>query len=220
MFATIVIYLGFALLGWGYDDLGGYFSVLPRTGYVAVVLLFGLGIGWQAIDAPEGIHGGKGEENKRVRRQSIVGGIITLLSFVALAGFPFADRRHIGVFVDSQAIRWLGLIFTCIGYALIFLSGLALGKQYSAEVTIQKGHQLITTGLYRHIRHPRYAGLLLAAVGLSLLFRTWTGLIVSIVLLAMLLIRIRDEETVLQKEFGREWETYCETSWRLLPRIY
>lgn len=220
MFSTIGIYLGLVLLGWGFGDLKSYFSTWPRFGYAVVVVLFGLAIGWQAIDSPEGIEGGKGEETKLVRRETIVGGIITFLAFISLVGLPFLDRHAIAVFTESPTIRWLGLIIAAPGYALIFLSGLALGKQYSAEVTIQKDHQLITSGIYHYLRHPRYAGVLFVASGLSLLFRTWAGLIVTGVLLAALFLRIKDEETMLFKEFGQEWEQYCQVSWYLLPFIY
>jgi protein-S-isoprenylcysteine O-methyltransferase Ste14 len=220
MISTIAIYLGFTLLGWGFGDLKGYFSLPPRTGYAGVVVLFGLCIGWQAIESPEGIEGGKGEKSKLVQRETIVGGVITLIAFASLVGLPFLDRHKIASFADNQTVRWLGLAMTALGYALIFLSGFALGKQYSAEVTIQKDHQLITSGIYRYIRHPRYAGLLFAAIGLSLLFRTWVGLIITGLLLAGLLLRIRDEEAMLRKEFGQKWEQYCKVSWRLLPPIY
>jgi protein-S-isoprenylcysteine O-methyltransferase Ste14 len=220
MLSTIAIYFGLALLGWGFGDLKGYLSVVPRLGYAGIVVLFGLGIGWQAIESPAGIEGGKGDKTKLVRRQTIVGGAITFLSFASLVGLPFLDRHNVGVFTDNLALRWPGLVITSFGYALIFLSGLALGKQYSAEVTIQKDHQLITSGVYRYIRHPRYVGVLFVAIGLSMLFRSWVGLIIAGILLVGVLLRIKDEEVLLRKEFKQEWEQYCKVSWRLLPFIY
>ncbi len=137
-----------------------------------------------------------------------------------MLGLPFLDRRAIAVFAENPLARWSGLLMAALGYGLISLSGLALGKQYSAEVTIQKDHRLITSGIYHSLRHPRYAGVLLVAIGLSLLFRTWPGFIVTVLLLAGLLLRIQDEEAMLLKEFGQEWRRYCQNSWRLLPFIY
>ena len=220
MLSTILIYLGLVLLGWGFGNLREYFSVFPRFGYAVIVIFFGLAIGWQAIDSPEGIEGGKGDQTKLVRRETIVGIVITLLAFASLMGLPFFDRHVIAVFTDNIVIRWFGLFTAALGYTLIFLSGLALGKQYSAEVTIQKDHQLITFGIYQYLRHPRYAGVLSLAIGLSLLFRTWAGLLIAGILLLVLLLRIKDEEMMLSKEFGQEWEQYCQKSWRILPFIY
>ena len=73
---TPLIYLVPPLLGWGLDDLAGFFSLYPRLGYAALIVVLGLVAGYQAIDAPEGIRGGKGEAGKLVRRQSVVQGVI------------------------------------------------------------------------------------------------------------------------------------------------
>ena len=63
---TLGIYLVPVLVGWGIDDLGGFFSIYPRLGYAVLVAMLGLAAGYQAVDAPEGIRGGKGEEGKLI----------------------------------------------------------------------------------------------------------------------------------------------------------
>jgi protein-S-isoprenylcysteine O-methyltransferase Ste14 len=175
--------------------------------------------GYQAIGAPEGLRGGKGIEGKLVRRQRIVKVVVILLMYVALVFLPFADRRNIGMMVENQSMRWAGLIAAGLGFALIW-SGIALGRLYSADVTIQQDHRLITVGLYRCIRHPRYLGTLLVAIGVSFLFRSWIGLAASVLFLGVLLFRINDEETLMQAEFGSDWEAYCQRSWRMIPYLY
>jgi protein-S-isoprenylcysteine O-methyltransferase Ste14 len=103
---------------------------------------------------------------------------------------------------------------------LMFWSVLDLGRQYSPEVTIQKDHQLVTRGLYRLIRHPRYLGLLILILGSALVFRSWIGIAADVILLGTLLWRIRDEEALLRGEFDAEWEAYCRRTKRLLPWIW
>jgi protein-S-isoprenylcysteine O-methyltransferase Ste14 len=218
--ATLGLYLGLPLLGWGFDRLGDYFSSGARTGYALVVLIFALAVSFQAIDAPEGIRGSRGDEGKLVRRQSVVRVTLILLLYATLIFLPVSDRHNIAVWSENLTVRWLGVILAGIGYAFIFLSGLALGRQYSQEVTIQKDHQLITAGVFRTIRNPRYLGVMAAALGLSCLFRSWVGLAVSAGVIAFLLFRIRDEEALLHREFGQAWEAYCKTSWRLIPYVY
>jgi protein-S-isoprenylcysteine O-methyltransferase Ste14 len=164
--------------------------------------MFGLAAGYQAVDSPEGLRGGKGEEGKRLSRQSVVKVAVILLMYGALVFLPFADRRDIGVLFESQAARWPGLILVGLGLVLIFWSGFALGRFYSADVTIQKDHRLVTAGPYRRIRPPRYLGALLVAIGLVILFRSWIGLVVSVPFLGIFLFRIKDEEVLLHQEFG------------------
>lgn len=217
---TLIVYLGLPLLGWGINDLPGFFFLYPRLGYAVLLVVIALAVGYQAIDAPEGFRGSRGDKSKRLHRQSVVSVLLILLLFGALFFLPFADRRSVGVMIDNQAVRWTGLVLAGLGLALIFWSGVALGKLYSPEVTIQKNHQLVTTGLYRYIRHPRYLGVILVAFGLSFLFRSWIGLAASIFVLGVISLRIKDEEAFMQQEFGPEWEAYCKQSWRLIPYLY
>jgi protein-S-isoprenylcysteine O-methyltransferase Ste14 len=218
--ATAFIYLGLPLLGWGLDDLRGFFSLPPRTGYALTAGFFAVLVGVQALSGTEGIRGGKGEESKLNRRESVVRVVLVILLYLALALIPFADRQGIVGVEEYPALRWIGVVSSALGYILVFWSGLALGRQYSAEVTIQKDHRLITSGPYRWIRHPRYLGVLLLAAGISLAFRSWIGLAALAPLLAVLLLRIHDEEALLGREFGGEWQAYQKTSWLLIPGVF
>jgi protein-S-isoprenylcysteine O-methyltransferase Ste14 len=218
--ATLLIYLGITLLGWGLNDLEGYFSLPPRGSYAVTVGLFGLAVGIQAYGSTEGIRGSRGEQSKFVFRQRVVRVGLVLSLYIALFFIPFCDRRSIAVFNDGGIARWLGVGFSAVGFALVFWSGLALGKQYSADVTIQSGHQLISGSIYRFIRHPRYLGVMALSLGVSCVFRSWVGVATSVLFLAVILFRIRDEEVVMHQEFGPVWEAYCKRSWRLIPYIY
>jgi protein-S-isoprenylcysteine O-methyltransferase Ste14 len=124
------------------------------------------------------------------------------------------------VFIHGSLARWLGVVLSALGFTLVFWSGVALGRQYSADVTIQKEHHLITSGVYQRIRHPRYLGVIALSVGVSCVFRSWIGLIASGFFIAALIYRISDEEAAMYKEFGNEWETYCKRSWCLIPYIF
>ena len=217
---TLLLYLGIPLLGWGANDLCGFFSIYPRLGYAVLVSGLSLAAGYQAIDAPEGIRGRKGDRGKRLPRQSIVSVLIIILLFGVLVFLPSADRHGIGVMSDCQPVRWSGLALIALGFTFIFWSGVTLGRMYSAEVTIQQNHELITSDLYHNIRHPRYLGAIMLSLGLPLLFRSWIVLTLFIPFLIVMLLRIRDEEAVLSTEFGHDWEQYCKHSWRLIPFVY
>ena len=92
-FGTLGIYLVPPLLGWGIGDLRGFFSLYPRLGYAVLVAVLGLAVVYQAIDAPEGIRGGRGKEDKLIGRQSIVKVVVILAMYGVLVFLPFADRR-------------------------------------------------------------------------------------------------------------------------------
>ena len=217
---TIILYLTIPLFGWGLDDLHSFFSSPPRSGYGAVICIVGLIVGIQAVIEPRGIHGSSGKKGKLIHSQKIIRIAATLLLVFALAFLPYADRRNVAVMMVSATARWIGLILFTIGILFVLWSGISLGRFYSADVTIQEEHQLITDGPYRCIRHPRYLGSILSGFGLSLLFRSWVGLIASICFIFLIKFRIQDEEKYMLREFGEEWETYCKNSWRMIPFLY
>jgi protein-S-isoprenylcysteine O-methyltransferase Ste14 len=95
-----------------------------------------------------------------------------------------------------------------------------LGHRFSGLVAIQPGHQLVTSGVYRVIRHPSYLGLLVNALGWALSFRSAVGVLLAALMLPPLLARIHAEERMLQAQFGREYDAYCSRTSRLLPGIY
>jgi len=218
--STLVMYLGIPLLGWGIAGFRNFFSIYPRLGYAVFIAILSLATGYQAINAPEGIRGRKGDKSKRLKRQSIVSVLIILLLFGVLIFLPYADRLGIGVLRDYPLVRWSGLFLVALGLTIIFWSGVTLGRMYSTEVTIQYNHELITSQIYRYIRHPRYFGALMLSLGLPLLFRSWIVLTLFIPFLIVILMRIRAEEAVLSEEFGHDWDQYSKQSWRLIPYVY
>lgn len=218
--AVMVVYLGLSMLGWGLTDWQGFFSEPTRLAYAMIVFLFALATGIQAYHSLQGIQDNQDEIGKRIRRQSIIGLVLVLILFAGLIALPYTSRRGMAVFSAPPSVGWMGAMLSALGYLLIFWSGLAFGRQYSAEVTIQKDHQLITTGLYRLIRHPRYAGILYLTIGITLLYHTWIGIALFPIVLGLILFRIHDEENLLKSEFRQTWEKYCQSSWRLIPYIY
>jgi protein-S-isoprenylcysteine O-methyltransferase Ste14 len=95
-----------------------------------------------------------------------------------------------------------------------------LGHRFSGLVAIQPGHKLVTSGVYRVIRHPSYLGLLVNSLGWTLAFRSGVGVLLTALMLLPLLARIHAEERMLQTQFGREYDAYCSRTSRLLPGLY
>jgi protein-S-isoprenylcysteine O-methyltransferase Ste14 len=80
--------------------------------------------------------------------------------------------------------------------------------------------QLMTAGPFGLVRHPRYAGQLIAKLGVSLLFASvfaWISLLASIILIRR---RIRLEEDHLKELFGSSYDTYAQSTDRLFPGLY
>jgi protein-S-isoprenylcysteine O-methyltransferase Ste14 len=133
---------------------------------------------------------------------------------------PYADRHDLWVWTESDTLRYCGLGCVMIGAGLRVAATYQLGPLFSTFVAIQKEHRLITTGLFRWVRHPIYTGSLIAVGGVFLVFRSrliWFALPLYLI---GTLWRIHDEEKLLQEAFGEAYQQYQARTWRLLPFIY
>ncbi|MCA1638381.1 MAG: isoprenylcysteine carboxylmethyltransferase family protein, partial [Acidobacteria bacterium] len=66
-----------------------------------------------------------------------------------------------------------GLLSLLAGIIIRWTAIYSLGKYFTVTVLIKTDHRLIRSGLYKHLRHPAYAGTLLAHLGLGLSFSNW-----------------------------------------------
>jgi protein-S-isoprenylcysteine O-methyltransferase Ste14 len=113
----------------------------------------------------------------------------------------------------------LGLMFA--GITIRWAAIRTLGVFFTGRVQIREGHTLIRTGLYSQLRHPAYAGSLLAYFGLGLAFWNWWTLACSVLpYLVAIGYRIHVEEAVLQKTFGPAYAQYARTTTRIVPWVY
>jgi protein-S-isoprenylcysteine O-methyltransferase Ste14 len=112
------------------------------------------------------------------------------------------------------ALMWTGLALRV--WAIRHLAG-----TLRAFVVGDFHRGLVTSGPYRHLRHPSYAGALLTAAGFGVALGHWTSLLVLIVgWAAGLAYRIRVEEAVLRGAFGPAYEEYAARTRRLIPLLY
>lgn len=212
----IVLFAGLPLLGWGVMDLQGFIRNPVRLAYIGVVVLLQVLI---VIQIPE-VGRNRGEGKKIVQRQRLAVLLLQVISLAVVIGAPYSDRWGVATLGEGNAIRYLGLVLFALGFTAMNWAEAILGKQFSVQVTIQEGHTLVTEGLYRYVRHPRYVGIIVCNVGLALVYRSWLALVLVAALIGVLLWRIQDEEALMQSEFGMEWQNYSTQSWRLIPFVY
>ena len=95
-----------------------------------------------------------------------------------------------------------------------------LGRRFSGLVAIQPGHKLVTSGVYRVIRHPSYLGLLVNSLGWALAFRSGVGVLLTVLTIPPLLARIHAEERLLRSQFGEAYDAYRARTSRMIPGLY
>lgn len=212
----LMIFIGLPLLGWGIRELPRFFDHPARTAYVLVILLL------QIFAVTYNPQAGRNQGNRKGSSASHKIDLLLIqlfsLSIVFIA--PFSDQRSIATLNFGDMSRYLGLVLIVPGFLLMQFAEKYLAKQFSVEVTIQEDHQLIQTGPYKFIRHPRYLGIVTFFLGISLVFRSLLAVILVAALLLVLVWRVYAEEALMRQEFGKEWDAYCEKSWRIIPFVF
>jgi methanethiol S-methyltransferase len=82
---------------------------------------------------------------------------------------------------------------------------------------IHRARGLVTTGIYKFIRHPQYLGFFLVITGWLLHWETTLTLAMYPILVLMYYLLARKEDTELKREFGDENEIYCQKTPMFLP---
>ena len=144
-----------------------------------------------------------------------------------------------GVELTLQSI--IGMVLVISGGLLRFQCYRILGRLFTFEVSLRKGHQLVTTGPYSIVRHPSYTAILLVGIGMPLWFMSggaWlreSGVlgtlpgstiafgIMAVVsgVVASVCRRAPLEDQLLKNEFKREWENWARrVPYALIPWVY
>ncbi len=104
-----------------------------------------------------------------------------------------------------------------LGGLLIFFGWQRIYRQYWSK---EKGDgQLVTTGIYRYIRHPQYTGFLLITLGMLCEWATLPMLVMYPILVGLYYRLAKREETDMRAEFGPGYDAYRARTGMFLPRL-
>jgi protein-S-isoprenylcysteine O-methyltransferase Ste14 len=176
-----------------------------------------------AIRAPHGRRSSQVKviKSKRGRLEIVLlsvmwlGSVILPLLWVPTPVFSFAD------YPLHPAQYAAGVVLFSLGLWLFHRSHVDLSTNWSVSLDIRENHALITSGVYRRLRHPMYSAILLQAIGQALVAPNW--IVGSFYLCASILMfsfRVGPEEQMMLQQFGDKYAIYMTKSQRLIPGIW
>jgi protein-S-isoprenylcysteine O-methyltransferase Ste14 len=122
---------------------------------------------------------------------------------------------------DYDLGRWAiipGAALFGLGLWLLWRAHADLGRFWSAGLQIRQGQRVVVEGVFRHIRHPLYAGYLLWGLAQPWLIHNWVaGFSMLATFLPVYLSRVGREERMMAQRFG-EYAAYADRTNRLWPR--
>ena len=151
--------------------------------------------------------------------------ITVYLGKLVLTAHLVVSALDVGRFHFSDAIPvWaqVGGLLLLSGGLYLTLASMASNRYFSSVVRIQseRGHQLITTGLYAYVRHPGYSGILMMTLGSGLALGSWWGCVPAGIFILMIVRRLLIEDRFLHEKM-EGYDAYAQrVRYRLIPGVW
>jgi protein-S-isoprenylcysteine O-methyltransferase Ste14 len=143
---------------------------------------------------------------------------VVFLSFAAMIVVSAVDYRF-GWSPVPATVSVGGDVLVAVGLGVAML--VVIQNSYAAaNVTVEAGQKLVSTGLYGLVRHPMYTGSVIMMVGIPLALGSLWGLAFVIPGLIVLVVRIRDEEELLAQELTGYRDYTQQVRYRLVPYVW
>ncbi len=147
-------------------------------------------------------------------------GVVAVSGLLFAAGFIVAalDFRFGWSHVPMWAVAASSAVFL-IAYAL-YAEVMRENAYLSRTVEVQKGQTVINTGLYGIIRHPMYAVTLWLFLSIPVVLGSWWSLLCFLPYAAVIAVRIRNEEKVLEEGLAGYCDYKKQVRYRIIPFIW
>lgn len=124
--------------------------------------------------------------------------------------------------LDYNFPKWFGIPAAALYFWAIWLFFRAhadLGRFWSPGLELKDDHELITSGVFKYVRHPMYAAFLAIAIAQIFMLQNWLiGPAFLISAIPFYLHRVKREERQLISRFGDEYRHYRRNTGRIIPK--
>ncbi len=155
-------------------------------------------------------------KEKRTEQNLVVklSGLMFFVGFV-IAGLDFRFKW----FQIPKSIVIISTVIFLVGYAL-YAEVLRENTYLSRTIEVQKNQKVIDTGLYGIIRHPMYSATILLFLAMPLVLGSLISFAVFLIYPVLIVLRIKDEEKMLETELEGYIEYKKKVKYRLIPFIW
>ncbi|MCW8409081.1 isoprenylcysteine carboxylmethyltransferase family protein [Legionella sp. PATHC035] len=149
--------------------------------------------------------------------QKIIMSLLFVTSTVLIV-LPPLDVRF-GWSLVPRYVSIIGNVLVAFSFYIFYLVS-KVNTYAAANIRVEEGQKVITTGLYGVVRHPMYLGAIFLFIGTPLALGSWWTLLWVPVLLSILVARILNEEKILARDLPGYTEYQKKVTTRLVPFIW
>jgi protein-S-isoprenylcysteine O-methyltransferase Ste14 len=191
--------------GWAFIAVFALATLIP-SGYLAVRYPDALRRRMQA---------GPGAETRPVQKA------ISVVAFGSLAAMIVTsalDWRY-GLSQLPGPVSVVGLVLVAAGLGIAMAVTIQNGYA-AANIAVESGQLLASTGWYGFVRHPMYFGNVIMMIGIPLALGSYWALLFLVPGLLVLALRITDEETLLTEQLAGYADFTQKVPYRLMPHVW
>ena len=147
-------------------------------------------------------------------------GVVALSGLLFLAGFVVAGLDH--RFGWSHMPNWVVIAASVVLVVSYGFYGEVMRENayLSRTIEVQEGQTVVDTGLYGIVRHPMYAVTVWLFLAIPVVLGSWWSLLCFLPYIPVLVMRILNEESVLEKELSGYAAYKKRIKYRLVPYIW
>jgi protein-S-isoprenylcysteine O-methyltransferase Ste14 len=172
-----------------------------------------------AVKNPEALRrrmqAGPGAETRPLQKLIIAVAFVSMGAMIVISALDF----RFGWSNVPAAVSVVGLVLVAVGLTVAMLVTIQNGYA-AANVKVESGQQLSSTGWYGFVRHPMYFGNVIMMVGVPLALGSYWGLLIVVAGIVVLALRINDEEALLSEELAGYREYTQKVHYRLMPYVW
>ena len=146
-------------------------------------------------------------------------GVLFVVAILAGAAAPVATLAGLPT-PEHAALQWSGLAVTLAGMGATFVAQTNMGASWRVGVAAEERTELVTAGLFAHVRNPVFTAMTTAATGLALLLPNAVSLAALAALVVAVQLQVRVvEEPYLTTVHGDTYAAYTAHAGRFLPGV-
>jgi protein-S-isoprenylcysteine O-methyltransferase Ste14 len=158
---------------------------------------------------------GPGAETRPLQKVIIAFAFVSVGAMIVVSVLDF----RFGWSTVPTAVSVIGLALVGSGLMIAMLVTIQNGYA-AANIKVESGQQLSSTGWYGFVRHPMYFGNVILMIGTPLALGSYWGLLIVVVGLAILAVRINDEEALLEQDLAGYRDYMEKVHYRLMPYVW
>lgn len=210
LFGLVIVFLLLFIPAGSIDYFNGwlFIALLFIPMFIAGIIMF--------IKSPELLKrrlNAKEEENEQ-KIVILISGIVFLLAFI-LAGLNFRFEW----FQLPQIVVITASIIFLLSY-IMYAEVLRENMYLSRTVEVSENQEVIDTGLYGIVRHPMYTSTIFLFLSMPLILDSIFSFIVMLIYPIVMILRIKNEEKVLERELEGYKEYKEKVKYKIIPFIW